>query len=349
MRPTLEQLSPSNLFNSSIQGRLPRKTIDKDAANASDDDEDDEQEDDSKKTPGSAENSPASLKKNINIKSGKPDLSDVITLPEPGESSTDDDCQVDGVGCPNDDHDHDSIFEGAGITASIEEAGQKLGGMANVAFESEEDTPDVSIKVSSQAKENVVPQGDAKAEENGKPVFVLPALFFIHGVGGSANVWSSQLSYFSNLGHEVIAPDILGHGFSSAPDKAKSYTFSKLLRDLLTIFDHFVPRTRECIVIGHSYGCSMAAALTKSRPESVKLLVMCSSGGPTPLSPPTQLSKIPPACLACIKPLLKCHFGSSQKYKPRGKSTKIQQVFDVPSYVLHHIMMGQDWPEGKHC
>ena len=33
------------------------------------------------------------------------------------------------------------------VTATIEEAGQKLGGMANVAFESEEDTPDISIQV----------------------------------------------------------------------------------------------------------------------------------------------------------------------------------------------------------
>ena len=94
---------------------------------------------------------------------------------------------------------------------------------------------------------------------------------------------------------------ILGHGFSSAPDKAKSYTFNKLLRDILTIFDHFIPRSRECIIVAHSYGCSMAAALARSRPESVKLLVMCSSGGPTPLCPPNQLSKVPPSLIGNFK------------------------------------------------
>ena len=183
--------------------------------------------------------------------------------------------------------------------------------------------------------------------ENHQQYHTLPALFFIHGVGGSANVWSNQLSYFANLGHEIIAPDLLGHGFSSAPDKPKSYTFPKLLRDVLTIFDHFVPRSRECIVIAHSYGCSLAAALTRSRMDSVKLLVMCSSGGPTPLCPPVKLSKVPPSFLACLKPFLKCKFGSSRKYKPRGKANKIQEVFDVPAYVLHHVMMGQLWPEGE--
>jgi hypothetical protein len=95
----------------------------------------------------------------------------------------------------------------------------------------------------------------------------------------------------------------------------------------------------------------MAVALARSRPENVKLLVLCSSGGPTPLAPPTQLSKVPPSILACIKPFLKCKFKSSQnqgqKYTTRGKSTKIQEAFDIPAYVLHHIMMGQHWPEGK--
>lgn len=33
------------------------------------------------------------------------------------------------------------------------------------------------------------------------------ALFFIHGVGGSSDIWGSQLDFFSRLGYEVIAPD----------------------------------------------------------------------------------------------------------------------------------------------
>mgnify|MGYP001205008508 CR=1 FL=1 len=178
-------------------------------------------------------------------------------------------------------------------------------------------------------------------------MYILPAIFYVHGVGGSANIWANQIEYFAQLGHEVIAPDLLGHGFSSAPDKPKSYTFPKILRDILTIFDHFVARSREVVVVGHSYGCSMAAALARSRPESVKLLVMCASGGPTPLAPPKQLSKVPKSLIGCLKPFLKCRFGTSQKYVSRGKATKIQEAFDVPAYVLHHVLMGQLWPEGE--
>ena len=46
--------------------------------------------------------------------------------------------------------------------------------------------------------------------------------------------------------------------------------------------------------------------------------------------------------LGCLKPFLRCRFGAqSKKYRPKGKAAKIQEAFDVPSYVLHHIMMGQ--------
>merc|ERR1712223_1697957 len=355
VRPTLEQLSPSSLLNNSIQGRLPRKTIAKDALAGLNNDDIDEDIIEKR----SSENSPASVKRNnINIKSGQPDLHGVITLPEPGESSTDhNDDEVDANGAhdpdANQDNDNDSRISDSNVTATIEEAGQKLGGMANVAFESEEapEVPNPSTKTdilenNDDANETLKSQ-EATNSASQQQFYILPALFFIHGVGGSANIWSNQLSYFADLGHEVIAPDLLGHGFSSAPDKPKSYTFPKILRDILTIFDHFIPRSREVVVVGHSYGCSMAAALARSRPESVKLLVMCASGGPTPLCPPNQLSKVPPSLIGCLKPFLRCRFGAqSKKYRPKGKAAKIQEAFDVPSYVLHHIMMGQNWPEG---
>jgi pimeloyl-ACP methyl ester carboxylesterase len=95
-------------------------------------------------------------------------------------------------------------------------------------------------------------------------------------VGGSADSWQNQLTFFSALGYEVIAPDLLGHGFSSTPDRPKAYTFTKLFRDTLTIFDHFCVsggRQNPCVVIGHSYGGSIATALARSRPEQIKVLV----------------------------------------------------------------------------
>lgn len=78
------------------------------------------------------------------------------------------------------------------------------------------------------------------------------ALFFVHGVGGSLDIWGSQLDFFSRLGYEVIAPDLAGHGASSAPQIAAAYTFYALAEDVRLIFKRYA-RKRN-ILIGHSYG-----------------------------------------------------------------------------------------------
>lgn len=81
-----------------------------------------------------------------------------------------------------------------------------------------------------------------------------PLLFFLHGVGCSADLWFKLIKHFANEGYEIAAPDMLGHGYSSAPDIAALYEFHHLLKDTIDIFDKFVNDQRKCVVIGHSYG-----------------------------------------------------------------------------------------------
>ncbi|MEQ2174247.1 hypothetical protein GOODEAATRI_005929, partial [Goodea atripinnis] len=78
------------------------------------------------------------------------------------------------------------------------------------------------------------------------------ALFFIHGVGGSLDIWGSQLDFFSRLGYEVIALDLAGHGASSSPHIAAAYTFYALAEDIRLIFKRYAKKRN--ILIGHSYG-----------------------------------------------------------------------------------------------
>jgi len=177
----------------------------------------------------------------------------------------------------------------------------------------------------------------------------LPLMLFLHGVGGSADIWRAQLSHFSLLGYTCLAPDMLGHGFSACPDSAKAYTFSRLFKDVLAIFDAFVSEDKRAVVFGHSYGCSFSVALARARPERVCTLVLVAGGGPTPLAPPPD--KAPRPVMHCLLTLLRrvleCKPGSSQqKYNPRGKTLKFKPAYDVPSYVLNHMMAGQVWSEG---
>jgi len=77
-------------------------------------------------------------------------------------------------------------------------------------------------------------------------------IFFIHGVGGSSAVWKSQIDYFGAAGYEVVAPDLIGHGFSCAPREKKAYTFREILQDIYVIFDTYCRQSN--VVVGHSYG-----------------------------------------------------------------------------------------------
>ena len=81
-----------------------------------------------------------------------------------------------------------------------------------------------------------------------------PMLYFIHGAGESSDSWKNVLEYFACLNYEVVAVDLLGHGFSSTPNQRKYYTFKKLLADVVKIFDEHVYSGRKAVLIGHGYG-----------------------------------------------------------------------------------------------
>lgn len=129
--------------------------------------------------------------------------------------------------------------------------------------------------------------------------------------------------------------------------------------------------------------CSFAVALSRQRSANVTLLALLSCGGPTPLAPPVQWRrewKLPASLLRCFRTILPCGMRRNVFYGPRGKlsikfcgfvfSTETnQQVLiervlfffndlgktclhntvhfqSLPSYVRHHIAMGQTWLEG---
>lgn len=180
-----------------------------------------------------------------------------------------------------------------------------------------------------------------------------PLLLFLHGMGGSSDNWRQQLWYFVSCGYEVVAPDLMGHGLSSAPKDPSQYTFSQMLDHITLVFDLFVPQGRKCVVIGHGYGCSLAAALARGRALSVRLVVLASSGGPNPLIPnPPSKSFLHSHLAAFLSPFLACGCCSREiLYAPRGKhfaaaTLSGSAITPTPRYVLEHVAKGQNWPEG---
>ncbi|XP_053178980.1 protein ABHD8 [Scomber japonicus] len=174
------------------------------------------------------------------------------------------------------------------------------------------------------------------------------ALFFIHGVGGSLDIWGSQLDFFSRLGYEVIAPDLAGHGASSAPHIAAAYTFYALAEDIRLIFKRYA-RKRN-ILIGHSYGVSFCTFLAHEYPEQIHKMVMINGGGPTALEPSLcSIFNLPTCVLHCLSPLLAWSFlkaGFARQGAKEKQLLKENNAFNVSSFVLRAMMSGQYWPEG---
>ncbi|KAJ8336374.1 hypothetical protein SKAU_G00375940 [Synaphobranchus kaupii] len=174
------------------------------------------------------------------------------------------------------------------------------------------------------------------------------ALFFLHGVGGSLDIWGRQLDFFSRLGYEVIAPDLAGHGASSAPRIAAAYTFYALAEDLRAIFKRYA-RKRN-ILIGHSYGVSFCTFLAHEYPEQVHKVVMINGGGPTALEPSLcSIFNLPACLLHCLSPFLAWSFlkaGFARQGAREKQLLKDGNAFNVSSFVLRAMMSGQYWPEG---
>ncbi len=98
-----------------------------------------------------------------------------------------------------------------------------------------------------------------------------PPLLLLHGFTGSARMWSAQVDAWSP-GFRVIAPDLLGHAGSEAPDDPTSYALERqaqTLADLLALL-----AAAPATVVGYSMGARLALVLALEHPASVARLVL---------------------------------------------------------------------------
>ncbi|XP_034171454.1 uncharacterized protein LOC117600299 [Osmia lignaria lignaria] len=178
-----------------------------------------------------------------------------------------------------------------------------------------------------------------------------PMIVFLHGFGSSAEIFEHQLRYFSALGYPCIAPDMLGHGMSSAPSRSRDYHFNKLLKDLDTVLCHYAFRPgQKCVLVAHNYGCSFAAALACKYDTSIHQLVLISGGGPTPLAAPSTESAGHCCLRAILAPFLMCGLHRDILYSARGRQHPYcgpEPPEQWPSH-MKHVLDGMVWPEGDY-
>ena len=100
----------------------------------------------------------------------------------------------------------------------------------------------------------------------------LPAVVFLHGIGGSARVWAPQLSAFTAAQFPPLAFDLLGYG-ARAPNK--SLDFESLAADVeAAVCQHGLDRP---VLVGHSLGAMVAQTCLRRRPDAYRAAILCAT------------------------------------------------------------------------
>ncbi len=98
-----------------------------------------------------------------------------------------------------------------------------------------------------------------------------PPLLLIHGFASSNLVWSKVLLPLADAKFRVIAPDLLGYGYSGKP-RELDYTIASQAQMVIALCKQ-LGISRLCLV-GSSYGGAVAATIALDHPEIVEKLVL---------------------------------------------------------------------------
>lgn len=95
----------------------------------------------------------------------------------------------------------------------------------------------------------------------------------IHGIAASNFDWIYLTPVLTNLGYQVFAPDLVGHGNSTKPDHPSLYTFN-ILYEHFTEWVDATGHNGDLILIGHSLGGLIALNYAINNPHSVSRIVL---------------------------------------------------------------------------
>jgi pimeloyl-ACP methyl ester carboxylesterase len=98
-----------------------------------------------------------------------------------------------------------------------------------------------------------------------------PAIILIHGFASSTLVWSNVFLRLAEAGYRVIAPDMLGYGYSAKPRNGE-YTIAGQAKLLTRLLDAL--GIARAIFIGSSYGGAVAATCALDYPDRVEKLLL---------------------------------------------------------------------------
>jgi pimeloyl-ACP methyl ester carboxylesterase len=100
-----------------------------------------------------------------------------------------------------------------------------------------------------------------------------PGLLLHHGLASSQRIWDLMLPRLTRR-FRVVTFDARGHGRSAKP--ASGYGFDPVIADALAVLRS--ARLRRALVVGHSWGASVALELAARHPRSIDGVVLVDGG-----------------------------------------------------------------------
>jgi len=99
-----------------------------------------------------------------------------------------------------------------------------------------------------------------------------PTVCFVHGTGGSSDVWTGQLDGLADLGH-ILALDLPGHGRSGG-------TIPKTIEDAAAVVAGFLDALgiERAVIGGHSMGGAIAQQFALSYRDRLAGLILIGTG-----------------------------------------------------------------------
>ncbi|HEV7474051.1 MAG TPA: alpha/beta hydrolase [Pyrinomonadaceae bacterium] len=98
-----------------------------------------------------------------------------------------------------------------------------------------------------------------------------PPMILIHGFAASNLVWSKVFLELAEAGFRVIAPDLLGYGYSGKP-RNLDYTIARQAEMVVSFMQGL--GIDRAVLVGSSYGAAIAVTIALDRPALVEKLVL---------------------------------------------------------------------------
>lgn len=124
--------------------------------------------------------------------------------------------------------------------------------------------------------------------DNGKIFYYLnksfadkPIVIFLHGLSSNHTTWLNTIDLLNKNGYNSLAIDLRGHGLSDKTKNKKLYNLSVFSDDLEKIVQ--TEKINKFILVGYSFGGSIAIDYAIKRSQSLNGLVLISANHINPL------------------------------------------------------------------